>query len=226
MQQGIEYECYTCECGYEYAVPTGVYPKLKVGCATMPIIGKTVTVKISLANNPGIASMRFNITYDSELLTLMCIEYNTEMGGQGILPESYNNLKGDVTVYWNDSLNNYRGEGMFATLVFSVSENAAVGQTTTIEVTYDEEDIFNINESNISFVCENCILTFAEYTAGDVNGDGVLNTKDVTRLMKYLAGWDVEVNEAALDVNGDGVVNTKDTTRLMKYLADWNVEIH
>ena len=61
---------------------------------------------------------------------------------------------------------------------------------------------------------------------GDINGDGVVNTKDTTRLMRYLAGWDVEVNEAALDVNGDGVVNTKDTTRLMRYLAGWDVDIY
>lgn len=44
--------------------------------------------------------------------------------------------------------------------------------------------------------------------------------------MRYLADWDVEVNEAALDVNGDGIVNTKDTTRLMRYLAGWDVEVY
>lgn len=65
-----------------------------------------------------------------------------------------------------------------------------------------------------------------DYVSGDINGDGVLNSKDVTRLMRYLAGWDVDVNDSALDANGDGVVNTKDTTRLMRYLADWDVEIH
>lgn len=52
---------------------------------------------------------------------------------------------------------------------------------------------------------------------GDVNGDGATNAKDLTRLMKYAAGVDVEIFDA--DLNGDGKVNAKDLTRLMRYLA-------
>ena len=60
---------------------------------------------------------------------------------------------------------------------------------------------------------------------GDINGDGEVNNKDLTRLFKYLTGYDVEVQEAALDVNGDGSVNNKDQTRLFRYLSGWDVEI-
>lgn len=65
-----------------------------------------------------------------------------------------------------------------------------------------------------------------EYTPGDINGDDTVNNKDLTRLMKYLSGEEVEVVESALDINGDGVINNKDLTRLMKYLAGEEVEIH
>ena len=61
---------------------------------------------------------------------------------------------------------------------------------------------------------------------GDINGDGKLNNKDVTRLQKHLKGDEVEINVAALDVNGDGKVNNKDLTRLQKYLKGDEVEIH
>ena len=111
-------------------------------------------------------------------------------------------------------------------LTFKVSDNAVVDTTTTIAVTYDAEDIYDADESNVTFFCDDGIITFIDYTPGDISGDGVLNFKDTTRLMRYLAGWDIEINEAALDVNGDGVVNTKDTTRLMRYLAGWDVEIY
>ena len=60
---------------------------------------------------------------------------------------------------------------------------------------------------------------------GDLNGDGKLNNKDVTRLMQYLAGWDVEA-AVPPDINGDGKLNNKDVTRLMQYLAGWDVAIH
>ena len=54
-------------------------------------------------------------------------------------------------------------------------------------------------------------------TFGDVNTDGVANSKDLTRLMKFIAGEDVSVRNA--DVNYDNVLNSKDLTRLMKYIA-------
>lgn len=54
-------------------------------------------------------------------------------------------------------------------------------------------------------------------TFGDVNADGVANSKDLTRLMKFIAGEDVSVRNA--DVNYDNVLNSKDLTRLMKYIA-------
>ena len=70
------------------------------------------------------------------------------------------------------------------------------------------------------------LLPVGQLVFGDINGDGVVNNKDLTRLMKYLAGEDAAVTDALLDVNGDGMVNNKDLTRLMKYLAGENVEIY
>ena len=64
------------------------------------------------------------------------------------------------------------------------------------------------------------------YLPGDINGDGKVNNKDVTRLFQYLSGMDVEVVNNALDVNGDGKVNNKDVTRLFQYLSGMDVKIH
>ena len=65
-----------------------------------------------------------------------------------------------------------------------------------------------------------------DHVPGDINGDGKVNNKDVTRLQRYLKGAAVEVNEAALDVNGDGKVNNKDLTRLQRYVKGADVELH
>ena len=63
------------------------------------------------------------------------------------------------------------------------------------------------------------------YASGDINGDGELNNKDVTRLIRYLKYHDVDVVEEKLDVNGDGKLNNKDVTRLIRYLKYHDVEI-
>ena len=56
--------------------------------------------------------------------------------------------------------------------------------------------------------------------AGDVTGDGVINSKDMTRIKKYMSDNSVAIaSEVAADVTGDGVVNGKDLTRMKKYMA-------
>lgn len=58
---------------------------------------------------------------------------------------------------------------------------------------------------------------------GDVTGDGNIDAKDILRLRKYIARWDVEIDEAAADVTGDGKIDAKDILRLRKYIAHWDV---
>ena len=65
----------------------------------------------------------------------------------------------------------------------------------------------------------------AGHIPGDINGDGAVNNKDVTRLKRHLRYHDVEYVEEALDVNGDGAVNNKDVTRLKRFLRYHDVEI-
>jgi uncharacterized repeat protein (TIGR02543 family) len=61
---------------------------------------------------------------------------------------------------------------------------------------------------------------------GDINGDGKVNNKDVTRLQKYLKGEAVEVVAFNLDTNGDGNVSNKDLTRLQRFVKGETVELN
>ena len=81
------------------------------------------------------------------------------------------------------------------------------------------------------FICAACGETKEEeippldYLRGDINGDGAVDTKDLTRYQKYLADGSVPVVENALDVNGDGGPGVDDLVRLLKYLAGYDVEL-
>ena len=65
-------------------------------------------------------------------------------------------------------------------------------------------------------------LSEPEYLAGDINGDGVNNLKDLVVLSQYVAGWEnLSVTNDILDVNLDGTVDLTDVSNLAKYLAGW-----
>ena len=55
---------------------------------------------------------------------------------------------------------------------------------------------------------------------GDVNGDGKLNGKDVTTLMKHIVGMQLKTfDDTVADYNFDGKVNAMDVIAMMKKLV-------
>lgn len=186
------------------------------------LVGKEVKINVSLKDNPGITSLKLLVEYDEDILTLEDVEFNTLMGGQAMPSESFNS---PFYLTWLNPLSNVEYDGIFATLTFKVNENVIKGHVGNIVITYDPDDIYNLEEENI-----NCNITNGQITAitcvpGDINNDGNVNNKDFTRFFQYIAGWSVVVNEEAIDTNGDGKLNNKDVTRLFQYIAGWPVEI-
>ena len=81
------------------------------------------------------------------------------------------------------------------------------------------------------FITSGCTINFSatknvkNVQHGDINGDGEVNGKDVTKLMNYLKNKNANsltaVGVANADVNDDWSIDDKDTEILMKYLADY-----
>lgn len=59
-------------------------------------------------------------------------------------------------------------------------------------------------------------IDYAYDIMGDVNGDGKVNSRDVTAVMKHIINPKTTINESQADFNRDGKVNSRDLIELMK----------
>lgn len=186
--------------------------------------GSTVDVTVAVGNNTGISALAFNVTYGNDL-RLTDIRFNSALGGgTGLSPEPYSS---PVSVQWVNAFSPWTGDGTFVTLTFQVSDKTPLGTRADITLSYDPENIYVTHgtiDTNVPITLTNGAVD-VNPVPGDINGDGNVNSKDITRLFQYQSNWDVYVNEHTVDVNGDGKVNSKDITRLFQYQANWNVEI-
>lgn len=91
------------------------------------------------------------------------------------------------------------------------------GNTFFVEVKYGDKYVYS----------DTFVVTAEEYVdvmKGDVTGDGKVNLSDISLILKYIAKWDVTLNEKAADVTGDGKINLSDVSLILKYIAKWDVE--
>lgn len=84
----------------------------------------------------------------------------------------------------------------------------------------DRLDCMTVSEGELAAAMEEYL---APILYGDANGDGKVNSKDATRILRYSAGYHVEIDVKAADANGDGKVNSKDATRVLRYSAGYDV---
>lgn len=65
-----------------------------------------------------------------------------------------------------------------------------------------------------------------EGTAGDINGDGNVDNKDVVTLFRYVSASRVDyIDTVAADCNGDGEINNKDVTTLFRFVSGQDIEL-
>lgn len=108
--------------------------------------GTQVDVSIRVRNNPGIASIKLEVTY-GDGLTLDSVTYNESIGGMFMEPPRKTS---PVTLNWFNGKSDSTGDWVFATLTFTVSANAKLGDY-PIEITYEADNVYNIAEKNLDF---------------------------------------------------------------------------
>ena len=65
------------------------------------------------------------------------------------------------------------------------------------------------------------------YIAGDINGDGEVDNKDVITLFRFLSGANsLHINSSVVDTNGDTEVDNKDVVLLFRYCSGADVTLN
>ena len=135
---------------FDIKVVEGKTPKITTdGIKT--IAGELFSVPIKLSDNPGIASLKIKVAYDSNLITLNSVKYNTDMGGNAQEPQK---LTSPVTLNWFNGATNYNGDCVFATLTFTALDSITESKTTSFTITYNDNDIYNIDEDNLGLTLD------------------------------------------------------------------------
>ncbi len=173
-------------------------------------VGDKVEVTVSVTHNAGFIMAKLAVNYDETVLKLV------EVKNAGMFDTL--SAEGNVITLGSlDEIGDTTADGTLMTLVFEIIDEAT--EDVQVGISYANGAIRNYNGENLIFAIENGAVEVYSYELGDVNGDGVVDIKDVTILRRYLAGTAESMDLMAADANRDGSVDIKDVTILRRYLA-------
>ena len=179
--------------------------------------GDTVTVPVTLTNNPGLITAKITLTFDDTRLQLVSAEDTGLLAG-GVFGDT---MASPYALTWEkgDQTADNTGNGILANLTFKVLDDAAVGTTA---LTAQVSGTGNAAMESVALAVADGAVNVTDYFPGDVNSDGAVELLDVTVLRRFIAGWSgVTVDEAAADLSGDGMIGLDDAVILRRYLAGW-----
>lgn len=112
----------------------------------------------------------------------------------------------------------------FFNLYFNVSSDFKGGELimqTYPSSSYDLRGgtIIDTGDQGLSFITTT-VFTLEQIKPGDVDGNGSLSIADVTVLVDYLIGFEVDIVLDAADVNGDQDINIADVTSIVDQLLN------
>ncbi len=116
------------------------------------------------------------------------------------------------------------GSQYYLNFVFSQGGSTASSHQTVDVTGVRQTAFFEVTTQTNKYQVKDVTDTYLPYLdiqsiPGDVNGDGSVNIADVTSLIDYLLGSELDIFDAvAADVNGDGSINISDVTSLIDLL--------
>lgn len=113
--------------------------------------GDTIEVPIYIQNNPGLIALKFSVSYDAEVLTLLsAIDAGIFGSGNAYFGKRLTDIP--YVLLWEDALadDNYQGNGLLATLTFKVADGAQTGET-AVSISMDNGSTIDVDLTEIHF---------------------------------------------------------------------------
>ena len=176
--------------------------------------GETVSITVSIENNPGIAVASIALDYDKNVFSLESVKNG----------EIFSSLDTGLNLFWSAD-QNCIGDGVIATLTFKVSPEAKA-KAYTISAILNEA--IDENARDVAVGVSNGKIVVSGVVYGDADGNGAAGSSDVLLLRKYVANYNYTTGlsaitvQAGADANGDGSVDSTDVLLLRKYMANYN----
>ena len=119
--------------------------------------GSTVEVPILMENNPGVAAVSLDVTYDNTKLSLASVEDGKILGTSTFLSGKDLTMV-PYTLNWDDlSSENNTGNGTLAVLTFNVLDSDATD--TSIKVSVNQKSTFNVDFEDVVFETHEGLIT-------------------------------------------------------------------
>lgn len=114
--------------------------------------GQTVSVDLTLSNNPGIIAARFDLTYDKDRLELINAEDKKLLAG-AVFSQTYRSYP--YTMIWNSATTkNFTSDGVLVTLTFKVADNAKSGNA-FVNISSVTGNMFDVNLKDVDIHINN-----------------------------------------------------------------------
>ncbi len=184
-----------------------------------------VTMTLTIENNPGISGAEIIVSFD-ERLTLVNAEAGDAFSSLTYVEPSY--YRNPTIFMWDSEKINDEDikDGIILELTFHTPKD--VEGEFSVVITYEPGNIFDKDLNPMELTTVNGCITAISYLPGDADGNGRLNTLDITAIRRYISdgrktdpnGYNVVINENAADVDGNGRINTLDITMIRRYISD------
>ena len=206
-------------------VPPSETPVIKIEGGHAVTAGDKISLPITMQNNPGLVAVTFSVDYDTDILELIGAEAATDVFPSGSATMSNDLSQYPFGILFEDGSahTNYAGNGTLVTLTFRAKKDAQLGDT-LISLMLDTESTFNVDMDDVFFETVGSSITVLQKIPGDVNHDGVVNLKDAVLIRRWLADWDVVIDEFLADVDNSQTITLMDVVLITRYLAGgWGV---